>query len=330
MKKTTIYDVAKKAGVSKTTVSKFLNGKGNVKESTRTKINNAICELNYIPNCFAQSMRTNSTKTIAILLPEQYNYGYTSILKSAQEYANKEGYLSLVCSTGTHGENELDYLKEMYRRKVDGILFFTYSRIEANIAYLQSIAKDMAIVVMDNILKEEKIDCVRTDGYTLSKKGAQYLIESGCKSIAYIKGKDIYLATKERYAGYLSAVSKAGLLPMVIESEFTVEGGYLGVLQLLNAKRLPGAIMCATDLLAIGGLNCLREHNISVPKQVKLMGFDNTPFCKWTTPKLTTISQNHEEIGQTGVKQLLLRIKNKELPTTEKLIKGELIIREST
>lgn len=327
----TIYDVAKLAGVSKTTVSKILGGSKNVRPSTLERVNAAIKELDYVPSCFAQGMRKSATKTLAVLLPEQYNYGYMELLAGVEDYADRNGYMTFVCSTGRDGRYEEKYLKEMVRRKVDGILYFAYCRNEKSLAYLEHISDDIAVVVMDNVLRGERLECIRVDGSGLTKQAVRYLADKGFRRIAYIRGLGAYDVTTERYQGYLDGLAENGIpfdAGLVQEAEFTMEGG-AGAARALWPQR-PEAVVAATDMLALGALNWFEENGVRVPADVNLIGFDNIPLCIWSRPRLSTISQNQRQMGEIAVKHLLARMDEPDQEPSQLLLGGELILRETT
>lgn len=327
----TIHDVARLAGVSKTTVSKILGGSKNVRPSTLARVNAAIRELDYVPNCFAQGMRRTGTKTIAVLLPEQYNYGYMEMLAGIEECANKNGYMTFVCSTGRNGEYEDRYLKEAVRRKADAILYFAYRRQGKSLEYLQHVSAKTAVVVMDNVLLGEKLDVVRVDGFSLTKRMVRQLMKSGRKRIAYIRGPKECDATAERCSGYAAGLAGCGLAfdeALVVEAEFTMEGGHEAARALMAEK--PDAIMATTDMLALGALDYLKGAGIRVPGEVAVVGFDDIPLCVWSRPRLTTISQNQRKVGEEAVRRALARIAEPDKEAGESLLAGEPVWRETT
>ena len=331
----TIIDVAKKAGVSKTTVSKILSGKENVRPATLEKVNRAMKELDYIPSGFAQIMRTGSTKTIAILLPEQFNFGYYEILRGIEMVLGKSGYITTVCSTGVNAENQMDYLREMIRRQVDGILFFSYTRVEKNINYLVQLNKRIPIIVMDNILKDdEPLSMVRVDGYNLTQKAVQYLIDKRCTRIGYIRYESKNAAGTERYAGYRAALkeNKIRFDPKLVREasiESHITSGFEQARMLIQLSNPPDAIMTISDLLAIGVIDYLRGANIRVPKDICVMGFDDIPLCSFVSPKLSTASQGQLNVGRTAANLLLELIQNPEIGVRKILLPGDLIIRDT-
>lgn len=331
----TIKDVADLAGVSKTTVSKILSGNKNVKSSTLEKVTRAMRELDYVPNSLAQGMRTSKTKTIAVLLPEQYNYGYFNILKGIEESAESSGYTMLVCSTGIRSEKQMHYLREMRKRRVDGMIIFSYMRIEENVKYLLSMSEKIPVVVMDNIIRaDEKLNLVRADGYRLTKSAVKYLIDSGRKNIAIIKAQKEYDITSERFEAYIDALKENGIEirnELIKEGAFEshVHSGLEAARSLMNQNLKPDAIIATTDLFIIGALNYLNSAKIPVPDQVRLIGFDNIDLCNWVTPKLSSISQHQNEVGKTAFRVLLDQIQDPKTPVKQILMDGELIIRET-
>jgi len=331
----TIIDVAKKAGVSKTTVSKILSGKENVRPATLEKVNIAMKELDYIPSGFAQIMRTGATKTIAILLPEQFNFGYYEILRGIEMVLGKSGYITTVCSTGVNAENQMDYLREMIRRQVDGILFFSYTRVEKNVKYLVQLNKRIPIIVMDNILDDdEPLSMVRVDGYNLSRKAAQYLIDKRRTRIGYIRYEAKNAATSERYEGYRAALKGNGIKfdPKLVREanvETHITAGYENTRRLMQLSDPPNAIMTCTDMLAIGAIDYLRGANIRVPKDVCVLGFDDIPLCSFVSPKLSTASQGQLNVGRTAANLLLEQIQNPEVGVRRIILPGDLIIRDT-
>lgn len=326
----TIYDVARLAGVSKTTVSKILNGNQNVRPATLKKVNDAIRELEYVPSSFAQNLRKNSTHTIAVLLPEQYNYGYMEFLAGIEACAQQHGYLTFVCSTGREGQREEKYLREMLRRRVEAIIYFAYRRREKTLEQLARVAKNTAVVVMDPILQDERLDSVCVDGAAGVRSAVCALAQKGCRRIACICAKTGD-ATAERYAGYLQGLSVSGLelhKNLVAEAEFTMDGGARAMQRLWAEK--PDAVVAVTDMLALGALDWCATHGVSVPKEVSIVGFDGIPLCEWSVPRLSTVVQRQRTVGETAVRRLLARIADPKLPVEHILLPCELVLRDTT
>lgn len=330
----TIIDVAKLAGVSKTTVSKILGGKGTVREKTRLKIEEAMKKLDYTPNYFAQGMRTNKTNMIAVLIPDFSNSGYIEMLKGIEEAALEKGYMLIICNTGIEGQEELNYIRELIKRQIDGIVYFTYRGKRENIDFLIRISKDIPVVFMDHILEdEETVSYVMVDGFEGTREAVRYLVGKGRRSIGYIRGPLKNISTNERFLGYKQALADFNInfdSQLVYEGDFTFKSGFEGAKKLMNLKTPPEAIVSATDIMAIGALKYLKYAGVSIPEAVNVIGFDDIPLCTLFDPPLTTVSQSQKVIGKLAAEVLLERIKNPDTPNKKILLKGELIIRRST
>lgn len=330
----TILDVAKLSGFSKTTVSRVINGNGPVSEEARQKIEEAMRKLNYTPNYFAQGMRTNKTRTIALLVPDYSNPFYPELFKNVEEVARQNGYMITLCNTDEEAEKELEYIKEIVKRNIDGIIFCTYNRIRRNIDYLIRISEEIPVVFMDQVVDEdEPINYVVTDGFESTRKAAGYLIEKGRRRIAYIKGSSKRRVTKERYNGYRQALMDYGINfdpSLVYTGNFHMKSGFEGAKYLMSINNPPDAIMAASDAMAIGAIKYLKYAGFSIPGDVNVVGFDNIFLSTLVEPALTTISQPIKELGREAVKILIDKINNPEMENKQIKLEGELIIRRST
>jgi len=175
---------------------------------------------------------------------------------------------------------------------------------------------------------------VRVDGKSLTKKAAQYLIDKGRRRIGYIRYQQRDAATTERFEGYRAALKANGIrydAKLVREAEFEshISSGFEHTRELMRLAEPPDAIMTATDMLAIGALNYLREARFKIPEQVCVVGFDDIPLCKWLMPKLSTISQNQLNVGRTAANLLFEQIAHPETGHRRIILPGELVIRDT-
>ena len=162
----TIFDVAKAAGVSKSTVSRVLNGESGVKEATREAVERAIRELKYTPSYLAQGIRTGKTKTIAMVVPEYTNIFYNELFRGVEDTALKYGYMVFVCNTEGSRRSEIEYTEEILKRNVDGIIYNTYSNSEKMLNYLRSLSQKLPVVYTNHLFREdEPVSYVYTDGF---------------------------------------------------------------------------------------------------------------------------------------------------------------------
>ena len=330
---TTIHDIAKLVGVSKSTVSRVVSNQGYVKEETRLKIDQAMKELNYSPNYVARGMRTNKSSTIGLFIPDYSNPFYAELFKGIEQVTRKAGYVNLVCHTAEDPENELYYINELIKRQIDGIIFCTYNRSPEGIKYLKELSEKIPVVFMDPVFKGLGFSYVVSDGFAGTKSAVSYLYEKNCQNIAYIQGPKIHAVTKERYKGYLEGLKAQGeevQKQYIFEGDFSLDSGREAVRYFLSLDNKPDAIVAATDVMAIGALKELNKAGVSVPGEVMVVGFDNIPLSELMEPSLTTIAQPIKELGENAADLLLKKIRNPKTPNQQIVMHCSLIEREST
>ena len=172
----TIFDVAKEAGVSKSTVSRVINNDGRVKDKTRAAVEAAIEKLNYSPSFMAQAIRTRKTHTIALMVPEYSNIFSTEMFRGVEDVALKHGYMVLVCNTERHAMSEIEYAQELLKRNIDGIVYNTYRRDDAMAEYLHRVEKKVPVVYMNSAKPgDEDVPHVDTDGVPSTINAVGYL-----------------------------------------------------------------------------------------------------------------------------------------------------------
>ena len=264
----TIVDVALRAGVSTTTVSRFLNENGPVSKGVAEKIKSAISELNYRPNLFAKGMRTNSSKTIGILIPDYTNMFYPELFQGIDDFSREHGYMTLVTNTDTRSATEFDHIEELINRHVDGLILFSYNRIKKDMDYLVSLSREIPIVVMDPLIKNEPLSYVVSDGFKGTMIAVNFLIDSGRENIGYIRGPNNVFVTKERYRGYTAALAKRNI-PLddgrVAIGDFSIASGYEAAKKMIESGVRIDAIMTVNDMMAVGVIKYLNSRAYPCP-----------------------------------------------------------------
>lgn len=335
-----IWDVAKLAGVSKSTVSRVVSNNGPVKEETRLAIERAMKELNYTPSYFAQGIRTGKTKSIAMLVPDKSNVFYNAMLEGIETEALKYGYMVIVCNTNRNLSTEISYTKELLKRNIDGIIYNTYEKSRKNLDYFLSLSETLPLVFMDNIVpKGETAPYVIAEGYQSTKSAVQYLFKKGCRKIAYIRIPPDISVINHRYEGYKAGLQECGISinkELVFQSEKRsitethLDVGMEGAKYLMSLSNRPDAIMAATDVIAIGAIKYLKSQGIQIPNEVRIIGYDNINLCTIIDPQLTTIAQPIREIGAVAAKILINRINGVHNDQEQVVLNAELLIRETT
>jgi len=327
----TILDVAKTAGVSTATVSRVINNHSYVHKDTKEKILNTIRELNYSPSYLAQRMRAQKTKSFAVLIPDFTNIYYSQLLNSVEMEARKNGYLSVVCTTEIDFEREKEYIYDLIKRQVDGIILCWYRGVEENKTFLKEIIKKVAVLIMDQPAHGLPISSVYADGYTGIKQIINYLVQKGHRRIALIRSLSRNSSTENRVNGYIAGMRENHINfsdDWITESDYTIEGGYEGAKRILNEDRFT-AIVAVDDLMAIGAMQFVKECGYSIPGDISITGFDDIPLASLVTPKLTTLAQPVQKIALSATRLLIKKMENRKSKSREVVYPPTLVVRES-
>ncbi len=325
-----IKDVAKEAGVSIATVSRVLNNVDVVNEETKKKVLEAIDKLGYRPNIVARSLKTQKTSTIGIIIPDISSQFYPEIVRGAEDVANIYDYNIMLCNTDLDPEKEMEYLKVLKEKMVDGVLYMSTS-LEPNIVELID-KLQMPMVLVETTSKEGNTPSVTIDNEQAALDAVNYLIKNGNKKIAYIgTHEDEVNASALRYTGYKNALKQNGMKlddKLVYFGGLKASDGYEGIANILNEENID-AVFCSSDEIAMGAINALRDKGIKVPDNVDVIGFDNIYSASIFYPKLTTIAQPMYDMGSVGMRMLIKIINKKEIEKENYVLKHELIERDS-
>ena len=329
---TSIKDVAKMAGVSIATVSRVLNDIDVVNEDTKEKVLNAIKELGYRPNIIARSLKTQRTKTIGILIPDISSQFYPEIVRGAEDVANIYDYNVILCNSDFDVEKEKEYLRVLREKMVDGVIYMSSSLNDEILDLINEL--DLKTILVETKDSQGLFPSVTIDNVTATYEGTKYLIERGLKKLAFI-GVDSSTtnAWGERYIGFEKALKEAKISVdknLVHFDTLKVKSGIEGAEQFVHSKKKFEAIVCASDEIAMGAINTLRENGIKVPEDVSVIGFNNNYAASIFYPKITTISQPSYDMGSVAMRMLIKLLNKKELEERHFVLGHELIKRDST
>ena len=303
-----LTDVAKLAGVSPTTVSRVINKKGYLSEKTIQKVNDAMRELGYKPNNLARSLQGKSAKLIGLIFPNIRHIFYAELIDKLEHELFKKGYKTIICNSEHDSEKEREYIEMLEANQVDGIISGShnlgiedYNRVTAPIiSFDRNLSPDIPVVSSDN--------------YGGGVLAAQTLVKTGAKDIIMITGNDNSNSpTGLRHAGFASILPDAPIIN--VSSDFSPVRKEMEIKTILT-KQKPDAIFASDDLTAILIINIAKELGISVPDQLKVIGYDGTYFIENYYPQLTTVKQPLEEIAFLCVELLLQKIEGKKVATT--------------
>lgn len=324
----TISDIARKAEVSASTVSRVLSGTTNVSEGKRIAVLNAVADLNYQPNVFARGLASGQSMTIGVLTQNFGSPFYDAIIQGVIQGLNRTEYFPIFADGQWQREIEFEAIQAMLRRQIDGLIvlggFLGVAEIE------QLIGNIPLVVVASRVAGSEEF-CVFVDNIEAAYLATRHLIELGHRRIAHICGRLDHPDARDRRQGYMNALEEAGIAPdqdLIIEGTFRRQSGVLAIEMLLSRRNSFSAIFAANDQMAYGARLGLYRRGIRVPEDVSLVGFDDEPAAAFMIPPLTTVRQPAVELGLEATRIILARLKGE--TTSPARLKGELIVREST
>ncbi|MFB9759857.1 LacI family DNA-binding transcriptional regulator [Ectobacillus funiculus] len=325
----TIYDVAEKAGVSISTVSKVLNNTGSIAEKTRQKVRETMRELNYQPSVVASVKKR--IQTIGLLIPSIANPFMAEVARSIEDHVKKFGFSLLVCSTDNHLDNELEYISILKQKYVDGIILAT--GLNDYRAIKELINAEIPVALLSRDIPSLAVDTVLVDDFLGGYEAVQYLISLGHRKIAMITENINWSVVRARVQGYRQALEEAGLEydeNLVLLDNTTLDAGKQATRKLLDLPEPPTAIFASTEFLAIGAVKSARELGIHVPKDLSIVGFDDTILATVCDPPLTTIAQPIQEMGKKVVELLVEEIEGPKETKQRIVLSPKLVVREST
>lgn len=325
--KVSIYDVAKKSGLSVVTVSRVLNNMPSVRSSNRERVLQAMKELDYHPNASARSLASGKTGIIGLSLTTLHDSFLDAVVKEVNDRLAENGYfLALSITTG---EDEQAHRSLFQEDRVDGVILLSPIREDEYVLELKK--NRIPFVMLDNQQLNPSATSVIVDNFSGGYEATQHLIELGHTDIAHISGPELFLSSRERERGYRSALEKAGLKPFCVErGDFEISTGHEIARGWINSGRLPTAVFTSDDYMALGAMNAFILEGIKVPQDISIIGFDDQIIASDFRPMLTTIRQPAEQIGRTGVELLLKIINGTAKRNVTIQLSPELIIREST
>lgn len=336
IKRPTMYDVAKLAGVSQPTVSRVLNENDTavtISDETRARVMAAIEELGYRPNALARSLRTQRTQTIALMIADLSNGFYHPIARAVQDVARLHDYEVLISNSDHIYENEEHFCQVVSRRPVDGVIMVPIHLTEQDIQNYFG-KQNTPVSMLGSHLHLENVDVVYVDDERATYESVRWMImERGYREFGFIGVADDLPPGPRRFHGFLRALDEFGLAfdpRFYVEGDFKMDGGAAAARKLMRTGTLPRALFACNDLMAIGAILALQEEGIQVPDQVAVMGFDDIPEARIIRPMLTTIAQNPRDIGLKLANALFERLESQTtLPTRIFESERRLIIRDS-
>lgn len=334
----TIRDVANRAGVHPSTVSRVFSGKSQISDPTRVRVMAAADELGFQPNAIARSLSMQRTHTIAVVVPHTFD-GYfddsyfPQVMRGLLQVANKHGYRVLVGGSNGRADEITQLFDIVGSRQADGIIVLS-NRLDVDIVGALN-NQDIPFVLIGKPISEyHDIAWVDSRDAFYTRQVIEHLIGLGHRRIAYVGGDPDVLVTTERLRGYIEAMSTADIEPLpewIDYGFFAEDGGYQAVQRMLKlGAQAPTAYYAANDLMAIGILRALKEHGSKVPADVSVVGTNGSLIAAHSHPPLTSLYVPYAEMTAQATSTLLQSIQKGDTPTSQHSLNCQLILREST
>lgn len=306
---TTIKDVARLAGVSVSTVSKYING-GSVRQENVEAVRSAIAQLDYRVNPIARSLKTRRTHSIGILLPSLAAPFFSSVFLASDKVLREQGYHSLMsCYYADHGL-ERDYLSYLINASVDGLIYVPENLTAEEFQELTA-HRDVPVVQVDRMIPGVSLDAVLSENKKSACLAVSRLIEKGHRRIGLLGGPSSVQTAKERLAGYLQALDQHQILyddSLVFSGELSFAFGYQSFMELMDTGTPPTAIFSTNHDITMGVITAARERGLRIPEDVDVFGFDCVDVCAVMTPPLPVVHQPEQEMGRIAAAYLIERL----------------------
>lgn len=331
MKPATIRDVAERAQVSVASVSRVLTGAGAVTEPTRLKVLEAVEALAYVPHSGARSLSTSRTDTVGVILPDLFGEFFSELIRGMDVAARASG-LHLIVSSSHDDASEAAAAIRSMRGRVDGLIVLSPHLDASHLT--QSLSGRLPVLLMNGGANDADRPSIVVDNVGGAVAAVEHLLNLGRRHIVHVGGPATNLEARERQAGYIQAMTAAGLEPVVLAGDFTQPSGHVAANALLSEGVRPDAVFVANDTMAVGVLLALQEAGVRCPEDISVVGFDDVPIASLVRPALTTLRIEIAETGRRAMERLVGLIASANDPqstpdVTCEILKPQLVVRQS-
>lgn len=326
----TIRDVASRAGVSIATVSRVLNKTAQVKQDKRERVIEAIEALGYTPNQLARSLVQKKTGGVGVILPAVGGEFFSEFLHGVDVTTRDKGYFLLI--SASHGSmEELKVVLQGLQHRVDGLIIL--SPVSDGRVLRPIIPTAIPVIIINVNAMNEPCNTINFDNYNGAFLATAHLLERGHRRIAVLKGPAHAYDAKERLRGYREALRSYDIIPTPgyeLEGDYSPSSGYHAAGNILQLDPRPTAIFCANDQSAIALMGALQNAGMQIPQDISIVGFDDIPGSKYTSPTLTTIRAGIRQLGILAIEKLLEINQKKGSKPDHQMLPSSLVIRQST
>jgi len=331
-----IYDISEKAGVSIATVSRVINGNAKVSPKTREKVLNTIEQWGYTPNAFARGLGLNSMKTIGIMCADSSDPFMAKAIYYLERSLRQNGYDVLLCCTGYNHDDKNNYLTLLLSKRIDAIILVGSNFIEANAKdndYIRKAAEKVPVMILNGGLAGPNIYSTVSDDHHAVYEATKHLITSGAKNIHYLYNAHSYSGNHKR-AGFIDAMVDANhAYDAIVAKTHYISGGIQTSRAYLKALAKEGAtidgIIAADDALAIGALKFAKDQGLAVPRELAIIGYNNSIVATCSEPELTSIDNNVEDLSIACINKLMQVFEGNDVPS-QTVHTAKMIVRGSS
>lgn len=335
MKKITIKDIAKEAGVSVSTVSFVINGKGNkmgISESVILKVQKLVADLGYKPNVNASSLRTGKTQSIVFLVEDISNPFFSTFARVIEEEASKYDYRVFYFSTYNNNESTKLLLKRLAQENADGFVITPTENLKEEIDFL--VKDKRPVVLIDRYFEGQNVSFVSIDNYDGAFQATKTLIDKGCKNIALVTSLNGMVQMESRKSGYIDALKQHSVFDpnLILITDFLEkeEDRVNDIVALLEKNKKIDGVLFLSNYLGFAGLLAMRKLGLKIPQDVSVICFDDVDSFRIHSPAISVVAQPINEMGKKVIDLLMAQIKTPEEYQVEKVfVKGTIINRES-
>lgn len=331
----TIHHLASELKISASTVSRALNDNIRISEKTRKKVQQKAIEMGYRPNVLAANLRSKRTMTIGVVVPRIDRYFFSSAISGIEDYAGTKGFNVIISQSNDLLVKEENCVRTLYNNRVDGMIISISMQTNEDKHLRLFSDNNIPILFFDRSCSTIQSDRIIVDDFDAGYKITAHLIDRGCKRIAHISGPGLLNTYKERKAGYLKALSEAGI-PLgegyLEVTNLTREEGKQAFSRLMSLPDPPDGVFCGNDTTALSALEYCKHHQLKVPEDVALVGFSDEPFSEVVTPSLSTVKSPGYDMGFLAAQKIIHRIQNSgiRIPFGQIVLPTQLIIRNSS
>ena len=333
--KATINDVAKHAGVSIKTVSRVMNNEASVRQLTREKVQVSVAQLNYQPNLAARNLASTKSYSIAYVYDNPNAYYIIDMQNGILSACRKQGFELLIHPCDAKDANITEEIINMVKQsRIAGLVLTPpFSEMPEFVEKITELDVKVVRIMSGDVAPDDLSPCIMINDHNAALTITQHLIDLGHQDIGFIAGGSEHKSSFERLGGYKQALADNGITlneQLIINGEYSFESGVNGAKTLMEGLIKPTAIFSCNDEIAAGALFSARLMGITIPEQLSIAGFENSPFSRQTWPRLTTANQPNKQIAENAANLLIAQTRNQHETNTVSQYTPQLVIRDST